>query len=346
MSRIEAGKVHLEKQPVDPEELVSNVLADLKPTLHGRPIDLRIQPALPPADADPEFIQQVVKQLLENAVKYSPADSPITVSAAQNKWQNRYRNRRPRTRHRRKRARIDIRQILPRAPPSFRNQRNRHGTRHRKRDRRSAPRTHLGRKRTRTGHGVLFHPCPIRRPHSLSAGKILVVDDDPQIRRVMKATLVAHRYEVIEARTGEDALEIAPRDSPSLILLDMNMPGIGGLETCRVLRATSEVPVVILSVRNTEKDKVAALDARADDYVTKPFGIEELLARIRAARRRSPLSADAGPHSFISDDLEIDFPTRRVRAGGKDVRLTPKEFDLLRYLVSHEGKPITHRELL
>jgi two-component system, OmpR family, KDP operon response regulator KdpE len=180
----------------------------------------------------------------------------------------------------------------------------------------------------------------------VSAGKILVVDDDPQIRRVMKATLVAHRYEVIEARTGEDALEIAPRDSPSLILLDMNMPGIGGLETCRVLRATSEVPVVILSVRNTEKDKVAALDAGADDYVTKPFGIEELLARIRPALRRSPLSADAGPHSFISDDLEIDFPTRRVRAGGRNVRLTPKEFDLLRYLVSHEGKPITHRELL
>jgi two-component system, OmpR family, KDP operon response regulator KdpE len=180
----------------------------------------------------------------------------------------------------------------------------------------------------------------------LSAGKILVVDDDPQIRRVMKATLVAHSYEVIEARTGEDALDIAPRESPSLILLDMNMPGIGGLETCRVLRATSDVPVVILSVRNTEKDKVAALDAGADDYVTKPFGIEELLARIRAALRRSPLSADAGPHSFVSDDLEIDFSTRRVRAGGKDVRLTPKEFDLLRYLVSREGKPITHRELL
>jgi two-component system, OmpR family, KDP operon response regulator KdpE len=180
----------------------------------------------------------------------------------------------------------------------------------------------------------------------LSAGKILVVDDDPQIRRVMKATLVAHGYEVLEARTGEDALEVAPREMPSLVLLDMNMPGIGGLETCRVLRAASDIPVIILSVRNTEKDKVAALDAGADDYVTKPFGIEELLARIRAALRRSASTPENGPRSFESRDLEIDFLTRRVRANGNDVRLTPKEFELLRYLIAHEGKPVTHRELL
>jgi two-component system KDP operon response regulator KdpE len=178
----------------------------------------------------------------------------------------------------------------------------------------------------------------------LSAGKILVVDDDPQIRRVMKATLVGHSYEVVEARTGEDALETIPKESPNLILLDMNMPGIGGLETCRAIRAGADTPVIILSVRNTEKDKVAALDAGADDYVTKPFGIEELLARIRAALRRS--SPEGGPHAFQSADLEIDFETRRVRAHGADVRLTPKEFELLRYLVAHAGKPVTHRELL
>ena len=117
----------------------------------------------------------------------------------------------------------------------------------------------------------------------MSAGKILVVDDDPQIRRVMKATLVGHGYEVITARTGEEALETLPREMPDLVLLDMNMPGIGGLETCRTISAGSDIPVIILSVRNSEKDKVAALDAGADDYVTKPFGIEELLARIRAA---------------------------------------------------------------
>jgi len=180
----------------------------------------------------------------------------------------------------------------------------------------------------------------------LSAGKILVVDDDPQIRRVMKATLVGHSYEVIEARTGEEALELAPREAPNLVLLDMNMPGMGGLETCRALRAASDVPVIALTVRNTERDKVAALDAGADDYVTKPFGIEELLARIRAALRRASASPESGPRSFSAPGLEIDFETRRVRAQGKDVRLTPKEFDLLRYLVAHAGKPVTHRELL
>jgi two-component system KDP operon response regulator KdpE len=178
----------------------------------------------------------------------------------------------------------------------------------------------------------------------LSAGKILVVDDDPQIRRVMKATLVGHNYEVIEARTGEEALETIQKESPNLILLDMNMPGMGGLETCRAIRSGADTPVIILSVRNTEKDKVAALDAGADDYVTKPFGIEELLARIRAALRRSP--SEGAPRSFQSSSLEIDFETRRVHAHGADVRLTPKEFELLRYLVAHAGKPVTHRELL
>ena len=178
----------------------------------------------------------------------------------------------------------------------------------------------------------------------MSAGKILVVDDDPQIRRVMKATLVGHNYEVIEARTGEDALEKTAQEMPSLVLLDLNMPGMGGLETCRALRADSDIPVIILSVRNSEKDKVAALDAGADDYVTKPFSIEELLARIRAALRRT--APESGPQAFHSEDLEIDFQSRRVHAHGKDVRLTPKEFELLRYLVAHAGKPVTHRELL
>jgi two-component system KDP operon response regulator KdpE len=179
----------------------------------------------------------------------------------------------------------------------------------------------------------------------LSAGKILVVDDDPQIRRVMKATLVGHSYEVIEARTGEDALEKTSLEPPSLVLLDMNMPGMGGLETCRAIRASSDMPVIILSVRNTEKDKVAALDAGADDYVTKPFGMNELLARVRANLRRVPTGSEEDPVIEIGD-FRIDIAARRVTVRRHEVRLTPKEFDLLSFMARRPGKVINHRTLL
>ncbi len=125
-----------------------------------------------------------------------------------------------------------------------------------------------------------------------------MVDDEAQIRGVMRATLAAHNYEVVEAGNGEEALSAISAEVPDLVLLDMNMPGMGGLETCQHLRCVSDVPVIILSVRDSEKDKVAALDAGADDYITKPFGIEELLARIRAALRRAPIPPEGGPHSF------------------------------------------------
>jgi len=180
----------------------------------------------------------------------------------------------------------------------------------------------------------------------MSGAKILVVDDEPQIRRMMRATLTSSGHQVDEARTGEEALEKFREFQPDLVLLDLNMPGIGGLEACKSIRAGSDVPIIILTVRNTEKEKVEALDAGADDYVSKPFGMQELLARIRAALRRAPSSAETGPQSFVSEDLEIDFAGRRVRVHDKNVRLTPKEFELLRHLVAHEGKPVPHRELL
>ena len=180
----------------------------------------------------------------------------------------------------------------------------------------------------------------------MSAGRILVVDDDPQIRRVMKVILAGERYEVAEARSGEAALAAFRQFLPDLVLLDLNMPGLGGLETCRSIRGSSEVPVIVLTVRGEESQKVELLDAGADDYVTKPFRKQELLARIRAALRRAPVPAASGPQSFSSQDLEIDFVSRKVQSGGRSVRLTPKEFDLLRYLVSQRGKPIPHRELL
>jgi two-component system, OmpR family, KDP operon response regulator KdpE len=180
----------------------------------------------------------------------------------------------------------------------------------------------------------------------MSAGKILIVDDEPQIRRVLKVILAGERYEIAEARSGEAALLQLREFLPDLILLDINMPGMGGLEACRDIRDASEVPIIVLTIRDEEEDTVAALDAGADDYVTKPFGKKELLARIRAALRRTPAAAVTGPHTFSSGDLEIDFDARHIKSGKKAVRLTPKEFDLLRYLVSNAGKPVPHRELL
>jgi two-component system, OmpR family, KDP operon response regulator KdpE len=173
---------------------------------------------------------------------------------------------------------------------------------------------------------------------------ILVVDDEPQIRRVMRATLSAQGYTILEAANGEAALEQFRRERPDLILLDMNMPGMDGLETCRQIRATSSVPIIVLTVRSSEKDKVHSLDAGADDYVTKPFGMEELLARIRAALRRTS-SADAlAP--IATKDLNINFDSRVISVRGKPVHLTPKEFELLRQLAVDQGKPMTHRRLL
>jgi two-component system KDP operon response regulator KdpE len=180
----------------------------------------------------------------------------------------------------------------------------------------------------------------------MSAGKILVVDDEPQIRRVMRVILTGENYEVVEARSGEAALLRFREFLPDLVLLDLNMPGMSGLEACRMIRDTSDVPIIVLTVRHEEEEKVEALDAGADDYVTKPFGKKELLARIRAAFRRAPTSAATGPRTFAAGDLEIDFEARKIRSGQKAVRLTPKEFDLLRYLVAHAGKPVPHRELL
>jgi two-component system KDP operon response regulator KdpE len=180
----------------------------------------------------------------------------------------------------------------------------------------------------------------------MSAGRILIVDDDPQIRRVLKIALSAESYEVKDVRSGEDA-ELALRESRyDLMLLDMNMPGMGGLETCRIVRATSDIVIVMLTVRDAEEDKVAALDAGADDFITKPFSTPELLARIRAALRRAPMVPESGAQLVALGATQVDFQARSVTTRGKAVRLTPKEFDLLRYLILHPNRAIPHRELL
>ena len=179
----------------------------------------------------------------------------------------------------------------------------------------------------------------------MSSARILVTDDDPQIRRVLRTALVAQGYEVVAARNGEETLERMRDEKLDLIILDMNMPGMGGLETCRLIRSTSDVAVIMLTVRDAESDKVEALDAGADDYITKPFSSPELLARIRAALRRTPqLSSETQVVKF--DDVEINFSLRRVSVGSREARLTPKEFELLQYLVAHPNVPIPHTKLL
>ena len=178
----------------------------------------------------------------------------------------------------------------------------------------------------------------------MSGETILVVDDEPQIRRVMRSTLSTHGYLITEAKTGEEGVDSARRERPDLVLLDMNMPGMGGLEACKEIRRSSDAPIIMLTVRNAERDKVMALDAGADDYVVKPFGIEELLARIRSALRRYAPGDAVAP--FVSKDVNIDFESRQVTVRGRDVHLTPKEYDVLKHLVANQGKPLTHRRLL
>jgi two-component system KDP operon response regulator KdpE len=176
------------------------------------------------------------------------------------------------------------------------------------------------------------------------SGRILVVDDEPRIRRIMRTTLTAAGYEIEDAKTGEEALEKLRAFRPDLILLDVNMPGMSGLEACRAIRADSEVAVIMLTVRNSERDKVEALDAGADDFVTKPFSTPELMARIRAALRRLPPPSGSG--QLRVGPLLIDFGARTVSNAVRTAHLTPKELDLLRYLTQHTNEVVPHRQLL
>jgi two-component system KDP operon response regulator KdpE len=173
---------------------------------------------------------------------------------------------------------------------------------------------------------------------------ILVVDDEPQIRRVLRTTLFSSGYDVLEAKTGEEAIRMIIRERPDLVLLDVNMPEMSGLETCSKIRLSFEGPIIMVTVRESERDKIAALDSGADDYVVKPFAVGELLARIRAALRRT--SSQEPLPRIETRELSVDLDNRMVDVRGTRVHLTPKEFDVLRLLVIHQGKPLTHKRLL
>jgi two-component system, OmpR family, KDP operon response regulator KdpE len=178
------------------------------------------------------------------------------------------------------------------------------------------------------------------RPH------ILVVDDEQQITRVLRTSLSAQGYDIRIANSGEMALEIMKDWVPSLIITDLSMPSIDGVQLCRAVRASSQVPILILSVRDKEQQKIEALDAGADDYVTKPFSMNELLARVRANLRRSPASSEPVPDVTVLGDFRIDLATRNVTVAGREVKLTPKEFDLLTFLAARPHRVVPHRTIL
>ncbi|MGZ4131522.1 MAG: response regulator [Actinomycetota bacterium] len=175
--------------------------------------------------------------------------------------------------------------------------------------------------------------------------KVLVVDDEPQIRRALRTSLEAHGYEVAAVGTGGEGVVAVAEQAPDLVLLDLGLPDMDGTEVIRRLRAFAEVPVIVLSVRESQSDKVAALDAGADDYVTKPFGMEELLARLRATLRRAGQEEPSQP-MLRYGDLEVDLPRRLVTVDGEQLHLTPTEYSLLEALVTNPGKLLTHQWLL
>lgn len=174
---------------------------------------------------------------------------------------------------------------------------------------------------------------------------ILIVDDEPPIRRLLRTTLTAHEHRVLEAANGAEALSAMRHHRPDLVLLDLGLPDVDGLDLISRLRGLAHVPIVVLSSRGDEAAKVAALDSGADDYVTKPFGAEELMARIRAALRHR-LQEQGAERTFASDDLKVDLVRRYVERNGEAVKLSPKEYDILEQLAIHAGKVLTHRHLL
>jgi two-component system KDP operon response regulator KdpE len=174
--------------------------------------------------------------------------------------------------------------------------------------------------------------------------RILVVDDEPQIRRFLRISLCAHGYGVLEAGRGEDGIKKCAAEAPSLVILDLGLPDMDGLDVVSAIRERSQAPIVVLSVRTSEQDKIAALDRGANDYLAKPFGIGELLARVRMALRLTEKPADAA--EVCVGDLCIHFAARRVRLKGADIRLTPREFDILRMLAQNAGRIVTHQQML
>ena len=338
MSRLQTGAMQLVMRDVGLEEVVPRALDGLpdRPV----PVVLDLPETLPRVHADAGLLERAVANIVDNARVWSAPDQTVRVEAGVVHEPRRLAGHRPRSRHPARR---------PRTGSSSRSSDSvtpANGTG-----------VGLGLAVARgfvdaMGGELVVDDTPgggvtmvLSLPAVDAVSRVLVVDDEPQIRRALGINLRARGYEVDLAETGEEALELAARRHPDVVVLDLGLPGIGGVEVIHGLRGWSQVPVIVLSVRDAEADKVAALDAGADDYVTKPFGMDELLARMRASlRRAAPTDEEA---VVVTADFSIDLAAKRVKgADGEEVRLTPTEWHIVEVLVRHGGKLVPQKQLL
>ena len=341
LSRLQAGATSPQRELWYVDDLVGRALDALG--LDADRVTVAVGRDVPPVLVDPAHLERVLVNLIENGPQ---VHAPGLVGSGRRTLDAKGRaapGRRPRPGHRRRGARVDLR--------TFRAERGRpraHGARarHRARLRRGERRADLRRVSARPGrdlHGVPARRRGSRGDRGVSGARVLVVDDEPQIRRALQMTLGAAGYDVDVAGTGEEALTRAAVHPPDAVVLDLMLPGMNGIEVCRSLREWTRAPILILSAIGDEAEKVRALDAGADDYVTKPFGVDELLARLRASLRRS---GPPGEPVLEVGRIRVDLDKQAAFRDGRRLQLTPHEFRMLRLFVQNEGKLLTHRTIL
>ena len=335
MSRLQAGAVEVRREPVGLDEVVPAALRSLGGTADG--IDVDVPESLPRVLADAGLLERALANIVGNAVRHSPEGRRVRLARRARGWRRRHPCRRLWRGGRGGPPGGDVPAVSA-ARRLRRRRRRRSWARGRKGLRGGDGRRHRGR------GDAGRRPDDDRPAGGCRMTRILVVDDEPQILRALATNLRARDYDVDLAATGEEALTIAARKHPDLVIVDLGLPTIDGVEVIRGLRGWTEVPIIVLSVREGEGDKVDALDAGADDYVTKPFGMDELLARMRAALRR----AVPGEEEAVVETghFRADLAAKRVERDGEEIRLTPTEWQIVETLVRHPGRLITQRQLL
>ena len=354
MSRLRAGAVEVRRLSVGPEEIVPAALesmGDAGAAPRGRVLD--VPETLPRVDTDPALVERALANLVANALAWSPEGSPVRIEAGAvgHDLHLRVIDRGPGVPRDGPRADLPA---LPAARRPFERRGRWPGPGRGAGVRRGGRRRALGRGHARRRHHDGHHAAA-RVPGGTRGGgarmngveradRVLVVDDERPIRRALAANLKARGYLVDQAGSGEEALDLATRDHPDVVVLDLGLPGIDGVEVIEGLRGWSRVPIIVLSARDAEAAKIAALDAGADDYVTKPFGMGELLARVRAALRRTV--DDGGDATVVTPDFTVDLAAKRVHRDGGEVHLTPTEWHVLEVLVRSPGRLVSQRQLL